>query len=920
MNARTLPLLENVDNDPRGTGRMESAWGQLPLIGMDLRASVSGLIAECVVTQTFVNTYDEPIECTYIFPLPDRAAVTKFEMRVADGVVRGMLKERGHARREYQRAIAEEKRAAITEEERAGVFSLRAGNLQPGEEAVVELVMVSLLVVNDAEATFRFPLVVAPRYTPGTPLDGPHVGLGVVPDTDRVRDASRVAPPLLATATATTTTTTTTNAPTTAEPSSAGPKLTIRCDLATLGLPIDDVRSSLHTIVIETNAEGTVRRLAVDDAATMNRDFVLRFRVGADKMTSSLRVIPDPVGDDATIVLALTPPLHVSTPRRPLDVVFLVDKSGSMRGWKMSAAKQAVASLVETLSHGDRFRVYAFNESLFTHGDAFQAEIFNVDARSKEQALAFIAAIYAGGGTEMQKPLEVGLDLLAGGYSDRERVVVLITDGQVTNEAELVRTLEGRMKGTTIFAVGIDDAVNGGLLTRLAVASGGSCELVESEARLDNVLGRLHCRLRSPALSEISIAIDGFALDEHSMTPARLAPLVPGLPMLVLARGRITSTPRANVVPEVRALVTGVGADGRTECFDVRGIVETLPGMRHAWARSVVRDLEDRFDRGDEDVRPRLTRLSLDENVLCRFTAFVAVDERTLPKIDKSLSQVVQAVLPPESLSAPPPSSVGRGPARLGELLVRDNLLSLQQPKAAKDGQKQQGGTLGSDLTRFGSSDDEQRTGFLSKQYGVPAINLHELEIDSDIIKLIPKEVAEKHRVVPVNRTGGSLLVAMSNPSNIFAIDDIKFLTGSNIEVVVASDQEISSALQTYYTGNSKAVVDLESFGQESPVTTELVRLIIVDAITRGATMIVIQKTPRESTVSYRIDGLLQDVMKPPLKLWDEITARICAMAQMESSATSGTIEVLTRGGMRARLDVVILSDGAIVLSVRPTS
>jgi Ca-activated chloride channel family protein len=212
-------------------------------------------------------------------------------------------------------------------------------------------------------------------------------------------------------------------------------------------------------------------------------------------MTSSLRVIPDPAGDDATIVLALTPPLHVSTTRRPLDVVFLLDKSGRMRSWKMSAAKQAVASMVETLSHGDRFRVYAFNESLFTHGDAFQAEIFNVDARSKAQALAFIAAIGAGGGTEMQKPLEVGLDLLAGGYSDRERVVVLITDGQVTNEAELVRTLEGRMNGTTIFAVGIDDAVNGGLLTRLAVASGGSCELVESEARLDNVLGRLHCRL-----------------------------------------------------------------------------------------------------------------------------------------------------------------------------------------------------------------------------------------------------------------------------------------------------------------------------------------------------------------------------------------------------------------------------------------
>src|SRR6187200_3029755 len=123
-------------------------------------------------------------------------------------------------------------------------------------------------------------------------------------------------------------------------------------------------------------------------------------------------------------------------------------------------------------------------------------------------------------------------------------------------------------------------------------------------------------------------------------------------------------------------------------------------------------------------------------------------------------------------------------PARLGELLVRENLISLQQLQAAQNQQKQEGGKLGYLLT---------------KQYGVPAINLSEFEIDSDVIKLIPKEVSEKHQVVPVNRAGASLIVAMSDPSNIFAIDDIKFLTGYNIEVVVAAEAAIQAAIQKYY-------------------------------------------------------------------------------------------------------------------------
>jgi type IV pilus assembly protein PilB len=127
-------------------------------------------------------------------------------------------------------------------------------------------------------------------------------------------------------------------------------------------------------------------------------------------------------------------------------------------------------------------------------------------------------------------------------------------------------------------------------------------------------------------------------------------------------------------------------------------------------------------------------------------------------------------------------------PGRLGELLVRENLISLQQLQQAQEEQRKTGGRLGYNLTKLGYIEENELTQFLSKQYGVPAINLSEFEIDQEVIRLVPKEVAEKHQVMPVNRAGASLIVAMADPSNLFAIDDVKFLTGYNIEVVVASE------------------------------------------------------------------------------------------------------------------------------------
>ena len=202
-----LPLLDAIaapsgsdseSTDDAGFGALDTPHGRLPLTAMDVIGRIDGLLSQVTLRQTFhQRATNEPLEATYIFPLPDRAAVTDFRMEVAGRVIDGILQERGQARREYDQAIRQGHRASIAEEERPGVFTLRVGNLMPGDIATVQLTMAGILPYSDGEVTFRFPLVVAPRYIPGVPLSGPSVGAGTTVDTNAVPDASRISPPVL---------------------------------------------------------------------------------------------------------------------------------------------------------------------------------------------------------------------------------------------------------------------------------------------------------------------------------------------------------------------------------------------------------------------------------------------------------------------------------------------------------------------------------------------------------------------------------------------------------------------------------------------------------------------------------------------------------------------------------------------------
>ncbi|SDG84662.1 Ca-activated chloride channel family protein [Sinosporangium album] len=641
-----LPEKQCAPQPDAGLGALRTEQGNLPLESVDVTAAVAGTAAEMAVTQCFRNPHDVPLEATYVFPLPSRAAVTAFTMEADGHVVEGVLKERAQARADYDQALAEGRRAAIAEEDRPDVFTMRVGNIVPGERVTVRLALSGPLPYEDGAATFRFPLVVAPRYVPGAPLSGPSTGAGTAPDTDAVPDASRITPPVLLPG----------------FPDPVRLALAVRFDPAAVA-PYD-VASSLHVVREEESGDGVVVRL--EPGERLDRDFILRLRFPA---SNSLTLVPDEPGrtdaesgeGDGTFLLTVVPP--EGERRTPKDVVLLLDRSGSMGGWKMVAARRAAARIVDTLTSDDRFAVFSFDH-VVERPDGLSAGLVPASDRNRFRAVEHLAGLSARGGTELLRPLSEAIALLTedgGGGLGRDRVLVLVTDGQVANEDEILARIGPALADVRMHTVGIDRAVNAAFLGRLAGLGSGRCELVESEDRLDAAMEHIHRRVGAPLVTGLRMSADGLDLVDGSVEP--FGSLFSGVPLTVSGRFRGAAAGSLTL--------SGTGPDGEPWERRVEGAAGGGGAVRAMWARGRVRALEDRYaigaqgwptpyDEGERALEEKIVATSLRYGVLSRFTAFVAVDSRVVGEGGPG-HRVVQPVELPSGWEPPVPPAPSPG-------------------------------------------------------------------------------------------------------------------------------------------------------------------------------------------------------------------------------------------------------------------
>ena len=627
MNAQAVQVpIVDVPEKKRGLGRLETLGPQklvLPLSSVAIRARVADRIAEVDVEQKFHNALTEPLEAVYIFPLAGGAAVRKFELQIGSRVVRGRIEEREEARRQYQRALDEGKRAGLLEQERDDVFTVQIGNIVPGEELTVRMSYSERLpFFEDGRTELRLPLVVAPRFIPGDPTDKQQAGHGTAEDTDRVPDASRITPPRLA--------------------PGFDPKVALRVEAELFGSGVDDLACSQHATRLSAGPEATKVSLSRDDEP-LDRDFVLRWRLAGEKVKTALLV------HDGYALLSVVPPAREGFLGVPRDVVFVVDRSGSMAGAKLASAARACALLLRTLAPRDRFTVFAFENGVERMPGGFQV----ADEGAIEAGEKFLRQIEAGGGTALDLAMREAMGAIKGrGPSEgRVPVIVVLTDGEVGDESTILRAIQAELGDARVFTVGIDTAVNDGFLKRLAALGGGTSSFVEPSAGLEDALQAVAREIGTPLIT--GLRLEG---DVGQLTPERFPDLFAGRAASVLFRG----------TGPVR--VTGKHADGTTFSEHVQPREAPLAALAHLWARSRVTDLEDAFRASPSDeLRREIVELSKKHTVLTRFTAFVAVDGEVVVK-GQAPRTLVQPVAHPAqwtmgnmALGSMP---AGRGPAR----------------------------------------------------------------------------------------------------------------------------------------------------------------------------------------------------------------------------------------------------------------
>jgi Ca-activated chloride channel family protein len=595
-------MSEAIERIGRSHGaRLVSVEGrELPLKSVTVSGQAKGGLARVLLKQSFANPHDQPLKVIYGMPLPADGAVAAYEFRIGARRVVGEIDRRAAARDRFEKALIEGRTAGILDEERANLFTQEIGNVPPRTEVEVEVSIDQPLVwLPEGMWEWRFPTVATPRYL-GAP--------------GRVEDASMVTVDVA-------------DRP-------MGARATFEL---VIGDPLADGRrpeSPSHKLSIDGRGTATRAALADEKGVALDRDLVVRWAVPRPRTGVSLQTARPEAGrthaGHAYGLLTIVPP---QTPAAvyPRDLIVLLDTSGSMTGQPLDQARRVVAALVDSLTDVDRLEMISFSDS----PRRWRSQPLPAGAETRREAHRWLAALTAGGGTEMLRALAAALEPLR---ADAQRQVVLVTDGQIGFESEILRTLKRDLpRGARLHAAGVGPSPNRAL-TRPAARAGRGVEVLAAlDEDAERAAARLIAATRGPAI--VDLEIDGAAVIGYAPRP--LPDLMAGAPVLV----GLSLRPDGG-----QLVVRGRAPDGRWEErleVPATGTGAGRPGVTALYGRESVENFElDLAAGGDRDeIERAIERVGLEFSLATPLTSWVAISEE--PGVDPRLP-VRREIIPQE--------------------------------------------------------------------------------------------------------------------------------------------------------------------------------------------------------------------------------------------------------------------------------
>ncbi|MCE9589209.1 MAG: VWA domain-containing protein [Planctomycetes bacterium] len=612
-----------VTEIPDDQGRKRTV--PVPLEHTSVNASVAGYVGAVDVVQKFHNPYSSKIEAVYVFPLPENAAVNEFIMTIGDRKIRGLIRERKEAERVYEEAKHQGYVASLLTQERPNIFTQKVANIEPGKRIDVNIRYYQTLRYEDGWYEFSFPMVVGPRYNPA---GSGGAGVGAVPrnakgSSGQTTEVSYLRP---------------------RERSGHDIDLTLAVEA---GVKIEEAACTSHRTKISglRDSDGSRVTATIEPGDTIpNKDFVFRWRVAGDKIKANFLTHKDSRGGYFTMMVY--PPADLgSLSREPMEMVFVVDVSGSMMGEPIKRVKQAMRAALTSIDRRDTFQVITFaGQAQCMTAEPIPATPENIDA-----AMAFVDQAQAGGGTEMLKGIRAAMQRIDG--SDRRRLVALMTDGYIGNEKEIIEAVGKADRSIRFFSFGVGNSVNRYLIEGVARAGRGAVAYIGLNEDPAVATTAYIQRVSHPALTDIKIEVPGARVTD--VFPRHIPDLFVGRPIVVV--GRLDGN------PEGPARITGrVGGEKFTT--RVRRSDGTLIAAANIspplalpslWARAKIADLADYGPANAGDVNrftDTVRQLALDYSLMSDFTAFLAVD--TARRTEGTTGTTVQTPVPvPDGVS-----------------------------------------------------------------------------------------------------------------------------------------------------------------------------------------------------------------------------------------------------------------------------